>query len=590
MKFKIKERDGPGRIGEIVLSEEKISSPNIFFIETKRLNPPDFSEIILTNNKNNNKAFLEIKREYFFPKDLPKEIFFSIENKGKDYSIVPGDEQYIDDYKKEELQSLVIISNAKQLYAQEKRFVDFIIKLKEKIGNERCIYFPRIANPKNIALLSYLGIDLFDSLSSIISARENTLQFSYSDYKIRDLIELPCKCEFCNKKDAKKMSFNDILNHNYLELYKEIKNVRNAIKNNNLRRLVELRIKAEPNQTAILRYLDNNYFEFLEKNTSMKNKNILIANNQESLFRPEIKRFQNRIAKYYNKPKSAKILLLLPCSSKKPYSFSKSHKFFRDRLLSSGNPFVVHELIITSPIGLVPRELELIYPASNYDIPVTGRWYEEEKKMIRELLKNYLKNNKYEKIIVHIPKEIQEFVNDLLKNTEITCQDKARSEKSLNNLSNSLKENTMNFKHVKSNIRLKEDLENLSTFQFGKKITETLFKDCRIKGKYPYLKIFEGDTQLGMITKERGFISLTIDGAEKIGRADNYWIDIFDDFKLEGSVFAPGVKNADEKIRSGDEVIVFQKNKISAVGVAQMNGCEMKELTYGEAVKVRHFV
>ena len=65
-------------------------------------------------------------------------------------------------------------------------------------------------------------------------------------------------------------------------------------------------------------------------------------------------------------------------------------------------------------------------------------------------------------------------------------------------------------------------------------------------------------------------------------------MDIFDDFEIIGSVFAPGVKDADENIRIGDEVVVTKKGRVCGVGVAQMNGEEMKELTYGEAVKIRH--
>ncbi len=65
-------------------------------------------------------------------------------------------------------------------------------------------------------------------------------------------------------------------------------------------------------------------------------------------------------------------------------------------------------------------------------------------------------------------------------------------------------------------------------------------------------------------------------------------MEIYDDFKLIGSVFAPGVKNADTAIRVGDEVFVTRKKEIIAVGVAQMNGEEMIESTHGEAVKIRH--
>ncbi|WP_175266547.1 DUF5591 domain-containing protein [Acidiplasma cupricumulans] len=51
----------------------------------------------------------------------------------------------------------------------------------------------------------------------------------------------------------------------------------------------------------------------------------------------------------------------------------------------------MHELIVTSPVGLVPRELENSYPARFYDIPVIGLWYEDEKLMMKNLLKIILK-------------------------------------------------------------------------------------------------------------------------------------------------------------------------------------------------------
>ena len=88
-----------------------------------------------------------------------------------------------------------------------------------------------------------------------------------------------------------------------------------------------------------------------------------------------------------------------------------------------------------------------------------------------------------------------------------------------------------------------------------------------------------------MITQERGLISLTLDGANKI---ESYSVKISSDFDLIGSVFAPGIINADENIRIGDEVIVKNKKQTVAVGVAQMNSEEMIQSSYGEAVKVRH--
>jgi len=91
-----------------------------------------------------------------------------------------------------------------------------------------------------------------------------------------------------------------------------------------------------------------------------------------------------------------------------------------------------------------------------------------------------------------------------------------------------------------------------------------------------------------MIVGERGFISLTLEGGKRILKVDGYNVEIYNDFRLKGSVFAPGIVDADQNIRIGDEVVVTSNKKLVGVGVALMNGEEMKQTNHGEAVKIRH--
>jgi archaeosine synthase len=135
---------------------------------------------------------------------------------------------------------------------------------------------------------------------------------------------------------------------------------------------------------------------------------------------------------------------------------------------------------------------------------------------------------------------------------------------------------------------MREDIESLASYQFGRKTAKNLLDGCNIKGRYPYQRIMYKGRQLGMITQRRGLISLTLEGARRIVDSREYWVDIYDDFPLKGSIFAPGVKDADKNIRIGDEVIVLKNKKLCAAGVAQMSGNEMKESLCGEAVKTRH--
>jgi len=208
-----------------------------------------------------------------------------------------------------------------------------------------------------------------------------------------------------------------------------------------------------------------------------------------------------------------------------------------------------------------------------------------EKEMIKTLLSKYLKNNKYEKIIAHLPKELVKFIKPEIKNAVVTCVDTPTSNKSLEKLKETIDKIVNNYEKVTIQKRVKEEIFGLATYQFGEKNAKELLKDCTIRGRYPFRKIIDKNKQLGMITQDRGLISLTLDGANKI---KSYSVKISSDFDLIGSVFAPGVINADKNIRIGDEVIVKNKKQIVAVGVAQMNSEEMIQSTYGEAVKVRH--
>jgi archaeosine synthase len=612
MDFQVKIRDGPARIAHFIHNNETILTPNILFLQTTRCKAPEFSDIFLTNmtlktkkptvqigesifsrTKNKKEKNLCFENYLIYPKDVTSELHVSaqLQNRNTECCIIPAKKELIPDQDNKHDAILFIISNATQLFSQQSYFIDFITALRQKIGYTKLIYLPCVGDPTSMALLTYMGVDFFDSFSAIMAARNETFLFPTGFYRKNQLPEIPCSCPACvTINDVSSMGYEDILLHNYSMLFSEIKLVRNAISSGSLRELVETRVRTSPHLAALLHILDLNQYEFLEERTPMVRKQPLIATTKDSLVRPEIRRFQDRVIQRFEKPTSAKILLLLPCSAKKPYSFSKSHKLFKECFLYLSNPSVIHEVILTSPLGLVPRELELTYPASNYDIPVTGHWDEDEKKMIRTLLQKYLQKNTYDATVMHIPPGMQTFVSDLLKNPQITCIDSPTSAESLTALSNVLQELTMRYDRVKSQRRVYENITSLACYQFGPVLAKLLMKDCTIRGKYPFQKIMDGTMQLGMLTEERGLLSLTMDGANRLGETEHYWVEISDDFTLKGSVFAPGIDDADESIRIGDEVLVKKKDQLCGVGVALMNGKEMTESMHGEAVKIRHHI
>src|SRR5664280_3068373 len=85
----------------------------------------------------------------------------------------------------------------------------------------------------------------------------------------------------------------------------------------------------------------------------------------ESLYRPEAVRWRERMSLLQP---LGDVVVVLPCSMRKPYSSSKSHTIF---MRATKN---IQEAILTSPFGVCPREMERTYPIQSYDTSTTGDW------------------------------------------------------------------------------------------------------------------------------------------------------------------------------------------------------------------------
>lgn len=96
----------------------------------------------------------------------------------------------------------------------------------------------------------------------------------------------------------------------------------------------------------------------------------------ELLDHKDVINFYRNVMDNYQVPKNKKIALFLPCTAIKPYSASKTHKKIKEVIDNScdGTRRTIHELIISEPLGIVPRELEMNYPAAYYDM-ILDSWF-----------------------------------------------------------------------------------------------------------------------------------------------------------------------------------------------------------------------
>ncbi|UCE45270.1 MAG: DUF5591 domain-containing protein [Methanobacteriota archaeon] len=568
MRFEINARDGLARRGELELDGVVHGTPTIAFVDTWKHTAP--------------KDGLKLRQS-----SLAKEGDIGISPSGFSLSPHEGEPEIEVGYRGSPFAADVseggfaILDGVSGLSLDSRRFVDAI----EAMKNRRLLkpaFCPVIGLPSRLAFLSYCGIDVFDSIPLIMAAENGQYLNSDGAIPVDRIKELPCECASCAEGIA---DVKGLLKHNISVATNELRLVRNHIALGTLRELVESRIRAETWQVQSLRVLDLEHSHLQEVHAPIKGARFT-ASSKESLHRPDVARWRRRLVDRYRRPDKADTLVLLPCSARKPYSISPSHRRFRDAIFNSGRAHAVHEVIVTSPLGLVPRELELFYPARDYDIPVTGHWDRDEQAMVQELVRWLVESQRYKAIISHLGSE-RDLVNEVVDDCIDTSDGDPNARGSLSKLEDTVREQAPNGGGgTRRRTRAADDLSSIARFQFGD-AGDALTAGASAAGRWPAMKIVRDGIQLGAVSHQRGMISMTLPGAAIVGSKDAYCVEI-DDFLPKGNLFAIGVEDATDDIRIGDDAVIRHAGDVRAVGVARMTPVEMRAADRGEAVHIRH--
>jgi len=446
------------------------------------------------------------------------------------------------------------------LLGRAKELIRLISSFKKTLPPDVAWYLPAAALPSNLASLVHAGFDLFDYTAVDLMAAKGIFCLSDGEYPKEVMTEKSglCSCAGCAADDLKM--------HNRLMLDQESARIRYHITAQRFREYLDAQARHAPELVSLMRIVDRD--EYSEKITQITRQTPFLATSTDSLIRPEVKRFMNRVVTRYIPP-LARVAVLLPCSARKPYSQSKSHIQFQRAIDGRA-----HEIIITSPLGLVPRELELVYPAAHYDVPVTGYWDHEERYVIGQMIQAYFSKHQYERVIAHLDGDAYEIARSAFEDLgiplECTCDDSPLSSESLSRLKSAL------FRCAKVKRR---HAHGMFSYQFGQELLE---QGIEVKGRYPEQVVTKNRRQLFSIDPS-GMLRPTFDGWQLIETGYRVYID---NFMPQGDILAPGVVDADPQIREGDEVLIVGK-QAWATGRAAMSADEMKRSKRGIAVRVR---
>ena len=487
---------------------------------------------------------------------------------------------------------LIVLGNARVLWGEGRPFVEAVRQVRARWGAGPVLWAPRVALPHRIAMLAYLGVDLVDTTEGLFAtSRGDFLELSLGrgDREI-SRTEGGCDCRSCESDPP-----GPLADHARTIYDRAMAETRAAARRGRLRELVETRLPSEPALVEMLRYADDELGEMLEERTPVTGDGTRYYAIAESHRRPEMVRFRRRLLERYRPPPSKSVLLLVPCSKTKPYRSSRSHRRFAAAL--EGLPALerLHVVSVSSPIGVVPRELEDMPPARHYDIPVTGSWTEAERNDVEQGVRHLLAVGGYGSVVVHLDPNEYSFLRRIVEPAQqvrwTLTDDRTTSAAGLAALRAAVEEALSGAVRVGGGPLsvVREEVREVASVQLGRGAAERLFTPpVRLAGRPWFQRVTDGRGDLATLREERGLLFLTVAGAERLGDDVPLAVDVDPSLPLTGDLFTPGVRHADPAIRAGDSVVLRRNGTLAGVGEAALPGRLMTQLDHGLAVRVRH--
>ncbi len=252
--------------------------------------------------------------------------------------------------------------------------VDMILAAKLHLPPERPLHLFGAGHPMMFSLAVALGCDTFDSAAYAIFARDGRYMTEAGTARLEELAYFPCSCPVCAKYEPsellempKRERIRLLAMHNLYACLRELRAIKQAIREGSLWELLMLRAHAHPSLLKAVRKLAS-YSDVLEEHSPVARKRGIFVFSSADLARPEVVRFRKRLLERFSPSKGA-LLLLLPYPPERPFSRS----LYYDRLLSalSGLGELARDVqvcLYMLPFGLVPLELDQVHPLSQHEL------------------------------------------------------------------------------------------------------------------------------------------------------------------------------------------------------------------------------
>ncbi len=306
--------------------------------------------------------------------------------------------------------------------------VDMIMTAKMHLPLERPLHLFGAGHPFMFSLAVALGCDLFDSAAYAIYARNSRYMTETGTVRLSEIEYFPCSCAVCAKKEpvtvremSKKKQEEFFARHNLHVSFTEIKRIKQAIVEGRLWEYLQMKSHAHPALLRALRRLGK-YSNYIEAFSAVSKKSGLFFYGSADLTRPEVVRHSRRLLERFNTPRDAEILVLLPQTRTKPFHESREQsRVFEEFERKLGDrKRLVHVCTYAAPFGVVPAELDEVYPLSQYE--AVSPFDTETIDYVAEQIRRYLTAKHYSKVIILV--DVENWKRKLTSTCKHVCKEK----------------------------------------------------------------------------------------------------------------------------------------------------------------------
>ncbi|NJE75880.1 tRNA guanosine(15) transglycosylase TgtA [Thermococcus sp. ES12] len=214
-----------------------------------------------------------------------------------------------------------------------KDLVDVVIASKLGLRPDRPVHLFGAGHPMIFALAVAMGVDLFDSASYALYAKDDRYLTPEGTKRLEELEYFPCSCPVCSRytpQELREMPKEErtrlLALHNLWVIREELNRVKQAIKEGTLWELVDERARSHPKMFAAYKRLLE-YRDYLERNEPVTKASAFFKVSEEAMSWPIVQRAKERaemVAKKFPEKVSHPIFGEIPKYLSLSYPFAQS--------------------------------------------------------------------------------------------------------------------------------------------------------------------------------------------------------------------------------------------------------------------------